>query len=182
VERRQSCAWRSRRGRAERTAEEPCVCRRFASESFSFVLSRSSLPGLTRQIHADLALTQCFPPALALLQLSMDHRHRCPKDAVLRTAMPGGDESESAVTVLGTARMRRRIARTKCHFHLSPVGRGRANVVSEGEGGLSSSFKLSTRSPQPSPHWGEGAVRAARTNFTGVIPPRLGSVPLPPTA
>jgi hypothetical protein len=29
------------------------------------------------------------------LQPSMDHRHRCPNDAVLRTAMSGGDESET---------------------------------------------------------------------------------------
>jgi hypothetical protein len=83
------------------TAEEPCVCRRFASESFPFVLS-FVIAGLDPAIHAEVTLEKRFPPSVCLLQLSMDHRHRRPQDAVLRTAMPGGNESESAVTVVYT--------------------------------------------------------------------------------
>jgi hypothetical protein len=71
---------------ARRGRTRPCVCRRFASDIFSFVLSRSSrssLPDLTRlqaeadllsasrndpsagegpAIHAEVSLAQCFPP------------------------------------------------------------------------------------------------------------------------
>jgi hypothetical protein len=57
------------------------------------------MPGLDPAIHAAVKHIKRFPPSVCLLELSMDHRHRRPQDAVLRTAMPGGDESESVVTV-----------------------------------------------------------------------------------
>jgi hypothetical protein len=37
----------------------------------------------------------------------MDHRHRCPKDAVLRTAMSGGDESKTVTSHSSGAETRR---------------------------------------------------------------------------
>jgi hypothetical protein len=51
-------------------------------------------------IHAEATLANA-PTGNCLLQLSMDHRHRRPKDAVQRTAMSGADESERGVTVAG---------------------------------------------------------------------------------
>jgi hypothetical protein len=58
---------------------------------FSFVLS-------VRHCHAEASLANAST-GICLLELCMDHRHRRPKDAVLRTTMPGGDDSESGVTV-----------------------------------------------------------------------------------
>jgi hypothetical protein len=43
-------------------------------------------------IHAAVKPAKRFPPSVCLLRLSMDHRHRRPKDAVLRTAMSGGND------------------------------------------------------------------------------------------
>jgi hypothetical protein len=54
--------------------------------------------GLDPGIHTEPALTNASTGVRAR-RISMDHRHRRPKDAVLRTAMSGCDESESAVTV-----------------------------------------------------------------------------------
>jgi hypothetical protein len=97
------CAWRSRRGRVRKARQKkPCVCRRFASDIF-FVLLSFVIAGHSRlqtasfhspvpAIHAEVSLVKRFPPALYMRRFSMDHRHRRPKDAVLRTAMPGGDE------------------------------------------------------------------------------------------
>jgi hypothetical protein len=72
-------------------------------------------------IHAEVTLEKRFPPSVCLLQLSMDHRHRRPQDAVLRTAMPGGNESESAVTVAchGSGAKARR--ENEILFFLSPL-------------------------------------------------------------
>ena len=58
---------------------------------FSFVLS-------VRHCHAEASLANAST-GICLLELCMDHRHRRPKDAVLRTTMSGGDESKSGVTV-----------------------------------------------------------------------------------
>ena len=43
-------------------------------------------------IHAAVKHIKRFPPSVCLRHVSMDHRHRRPQDAVLRTAMPGGDD------------------------------------------------------------------------------------------
>jgi len=61
-------------------------------------LSRPSTPYLAQNVDArqKAGMTVCHcrtwsgNPCRASAQ--MDHRHRRPKDAVLRTAMPGGDE------------------------------------------------------------------------------------------
>jgi hypothetical protein len=65
-----------------------------------FVLSCSSLPGKRREAPSSTKSPgnpcgshayEALPPAFCMLQLRMDHRQRRPKDAVLRTAKPGGD-------------------------------------------------------------------------------------------
>ena len=91
MERQQSCASRLRRGRARKARQKS-----LASVGVSLpnpFLSFLSVRHPCRSGACDTSTRHL------LLQLSMDHRHRRPNDAVLRTAMPGGDDSESYVTV-----------------------------------------------------------------------------------
>jgi hypothetical protein len=75
------------RGRARQARlNTNCVCRRFASDIFSFVLSPSVMPGLDPGIHAEVTLEKRFPPSVCLRHVSMDHRIKS-----------GGDDSESDV-------------------------------------------------------------------------------------
>ena len=48
-----------------------------------------------------------LPPSVCLLEVRMDHRHRRSKNAVLRTAMSGGDESKSVACHSSGAKTRR---------------------------------------------------------------------------
>jgi hypothetical protein len=70
-------------------------CFRFFFRAFLL----SSFAGLDPAIHAEATLAQRLHQRSCKLTITMNHRHRRSKNAVLRTAMPGGDESESAVTV-----------------------------------------------------------------------------------
>jgi hypothetical protein len=90
------------------TANDRCVCRRFASESFFRSFPSPSCPGLTRA-SMQKSRSRSASTGARRLHLSMDHRQRRPKDAVLRTAMSGGDESEQW---RGIARALTRAART----------------------------------------------------------------------
>src|SRR5690349_21663973 len=60
---------------------------RFFLSFFPFVIA-----GPDPAIHAEVTLEKRFPPSVCLRHVSMDHRHRRPQDAVLRTAMSGGDD------------------------------------------------------------------------------------------
>jgi len=106
--------WRCGRIRLARQ-NTTCVCRRFASDIFSFFPVRHCrAKGAKRRlqlkapaIHAVVRHFKRFPPSVCLLELRMDHRQRRPKDAVLRTAMSGGDESETVAWHSSGAKARR---------------------------------------------------------------------------
>ena len=109
------------RGRARKARQNThCVCRRFASEFLSFVLSRSSsMPERCLRM---------LPPAFAC------------RSSAWTTA------SSAVVTSkrqwLAIARMLRRIARTRFYFHLSPPCGERSDcqrVRPEGAGPMTSS-------------------------------------------
>jgi hypothetical protein len=169
------------------TVEEPCVCRRFASDIFSFVLSfvmpgqkaRSAVFNLKAPgIHAAVKHIKRFPPSVCLRHVSMDHRHRRPLDAVLRTAMPGGDESESAVTVAFHSSDAQPYRENEILFFLSPLCAERSDCAAIRVRGRGRESEPSGNAPssQPSPRTrGEGArSRAARTKVYFSSPPLRG--------
>ncbi len=91
------CGW-GQRPHPQGAAELDLASVGVSPPNFSFVLS-FVIAGLDPAIHAEISLAERFHQRLRRLKLRMDHRHRRPKDAVLRTAMSGGDESEIGVTV-----------------------------------------------------------------------------------
>src|SRR5262249_52908895 len=109
---------------ADATAEEPCVCRRFASDIFVRSVRHCELHAVERSNPCRSFAGTAQSTGARRRQLSMDHRHRRPKDAVLRTAMSGRDESESGVTVAWhDSDAEKRIARTMV---VAVCGKGRA--------------------------------------------------------
>jgi len=168
VERRQSCASRLRRGRARQARQNThCVCRRFPSDIFSFVLSRSSLPDLIRQSMPQLSLP------------SASHRAFACSNSAWTTGI--GDRRtpfcERLCAVVTSQRVAWHSSDAQPHreneilFSPLPVGE-RSRAKRAGEGDRDFDFKLRTPSPQPSPHRGEGEENASRERE---------SIPLPPT-
>src|SRR6516225_2746351 len=113
------CASRLRRGRARLARRTTVASVGVSPPIFSFVLCFLSVrhcraKGAKRRlqlkapaIHAVVRHFKRFPPSVCLLELRMDHRQRRPKDAVLRTAMSGGDESETVAWHSSGAKARR---------------------------------------------------------------------------
>ena len=136
------------------TAEEPCVCRRFASDIFSFVLSRSSVrharaKGAKRRLQLKSPGHPCRSFACSVLstgahwlQLSMDHWQKRPKDAVLRTAMSGGDESESGVTVAWHSSGAKSHRENEILFVIASATKWREAIQSQGPLWIASSLPL----------------------------------------
>src|SRR5215831_7830554 len=112
--------------------------------TFSFVRSVLSfvMPGLDPGIHAETKLAQRFPPSVRQLRVSMDHRHRCPKDAVLRTAMPGGDGFREWLAI---ARMLKNASRER--------------------------FVIASAAKQSSPRFGPGLLRRGACHRAGHFGP-----------
>src|SRR5262249_5417528 len=117
----------------------------FCFRFFSFFPVRSSpfvMPGLDPGIHAETKLAQRFPPSVRQLRVSMDHRHRCPKDAVLRTAMPGGDDFREWLAI---ARMLKNASRER--------------------------FVIASAAKQSSPRFGPGLLRRGACHRAGHFGP-----------
>src|SRR5215468_320631 len=70
---------------ADATAEEPCVCRRFASDIFVRSVRHCELHAVERSNPCRSFAGTAQSTGARRRQLSMDHQHRRPKDAVLRT-------------------------------------------------------------------------------------------------
>jgi hypothetical protein len=102
------CAWRSRRGRGRSHGRRAL---RLSAFRLRFLFSfSSSLPDLIRQSMRQLRWHSASTGALAR-GVSMDHRHRRSKNAVLRTAMSGGDEIGDALSIARTLRRAARMLR-----------------------------------------------------------------------
>jgi hypothetical protein len=86
------CAWRSRRGRARQARQKSLASVGVSPPIFFLSFFPFVIAGPDPAIHAEVTLEKRFPPSVCLRHVSMDHRHRRPQDAVLRTAMSGGDD------------------------------------------------------------------------------------------
>jgi hypothetical protein len=99
----------------EGTAEEPCVCRRFASDSFSFFRS------FLRHPCRSFACT-ALPPAFGRVASAWTTGIGVQRTPFCERLCPAVTTSECGV---GIARALSRAARTGLHFPLSTLGRGR---------------------------------------------------------
>ena len=156
-----------RRGRAVCTAEEPCVCRRFASDFLSFVLTRCSfvIAGLdpaTCKTDARIAL----PPALRHVASAWTTGIGVRRTPFCKRLCPVVTISESGVQWPPIARVRSRIARTVCHCARRKGPRSNPGLFAMDEPGLVRyvlNQKLQT-----------GFVRRARTFIERYFPALVG--------